>query len=214
MDDSEEAVIPDIELTPLGRRLILPGVTYFHRRAGTDSVAGVTCSAAVIAAGEALDVMLAQALPGGDDVDRNPFTRRASELTPTSMLRALRPASAHYFLTLFEDADDRRLLSDLLGLSEEEAIPRLFSIHAEVFELGRESQRALADYWARVGEHVRYSVGMWGLVTAAAFGVRHLQEDAALTFRSALDDRLPHFGRRLATSLQGVVVRERRRGLA
>lgn len=195
----------ELSFSPLGKRLIAPGVTHFLQRAGTDTVAGAVCSAAAIAAGEALDATASCPLPGPEGVDQNPYTRRRAELTPTSILRALRPASAHYLIALFEDANDRTLLGSLMGIAADEVVSRLFVIHAEVFELGRESQHAIADYWSRLNDPQRYSLGMWGLATAATFGVRHLDESAARAFREHLDAALPEFGRRLATELKALV---------
>jgi hypothetical protein len=197
----------ELSFSLTGQRLIAPGVTHFLHRAGSDSVAGAVCSAAAVAAGEALDVTCGSPLLDDEGVDQNPFTRRRSELTPTSMLRAIRTTSAHYLVVLFENVEDRSFLAGLMTLPIDEMVARMFLIHAEVFELGRESRHAIAEYWSRAGDPLRYSLGIWGLVTAATFGVRHLHEGAAAAFRTRLDDCLPDFSRRLAAHLRTLVER-------
>lgn len=192
-------------LSQLGRRLILPGVAHFLARAGTDTVPGAVCSVAALGAAEALDAVCNDERPDASGTDQNPFTRRRIELSPTSLLRAMRPASVHYLIAIIEDRADRTLVASLLGLPLDEVVSRLFLVHADVFEVGRDSQHSIADYWSKIDDHARYSMGMWGLTTAAAFGVRHLQDDAALRFREHLDAQLPAFGHRLAELLRVLV---------
>lgn len=195
-------VVP--ELTPLGTRLVLPAVAHVLERAGSDTVEGVACSAAAIAAGHALEAMIGEPHLGQSGIDHNPLSQREQELTPTMVLKALRPASAHFVICLVEDPLDASLLARLEGVPPEELPRRIFNAHAKAFELPSEGQRAVSDLWSHAHNHLRYTVGMWGLVTKAAFGVRHLQTEVAMLFRSRLDERVAEFGRGVADGLHAL----------
>ena len=191
--------------TTLGRRLVAPGVSHFVQRASGDTVPGVACRAAAMAAGEALESMCLQEVLTPSGANANPFTRRRSELTATSVLRAMRLVSAHFLIVVTSSPEDAALLGHLTGVAPESAAVRLFATHAEVFELGPEGQRTVAEYRAAAPDAARYRVGLWGLATGAAFGVRHLEPEGAEAFTLALDAALETFSQRLVTSLKRLV---------
>ena len=208
MGNSGETARDDARFTSIGERLILPGMRHVLRRTATGTVEGAMVSSAVMSAGKALEEMCLIPLHDADGLDGNPFTRRLADLTQTGMLRALRPTSAHYLFALLHDPEDRTLLASLLGVPVGAVADRVLAAHADACEISRETQRTIADYWAS-GDPVRYTIGMWGVTTMAAFGVRYLQHQGAELLRECLDERLPDFGRRLEELVEGLVPERR-----
>jgi hypothetical protein len=190
-------------LIHLAEELVLPGVKHLLQSLDVGTVEGAVCAAAAESAGQALQEVLLIPLYDADGQDNNPFTRRVRELTPTLLLRALRPASAHFVLALLDDPQDLNLLLNTVALSRQEVTERLFSVHAEAFHVSRSIQSTMAQAWSE-GDPTRYAMALWGLTTRAAFGVRYLKGEGAEMLLECLEDYLGYFGRRLDELMAGL----------
>jgi hypothetical protein len=190
-------------LIHLAEELVLPGVEHLLQRLDVGIVEGAVCAAAAESAGQALQEVLLIPLYDAEGRDNNPFTRRVGELTPTLLLRALRPASAHFVLALLDDPQDLNLLLDSMALPQDQVTERLLSVHADAFHVSRSIQSAMAQAWSE-GDPTRYAMALWGLTTRAAFGVRYLKREGAELLLECLEDYLGYFGRRLEELMAGL----------